>query len=44
MRLRGAADHVPVVGGESIALRMLNRERLLRPLDKLGMSADALDR
>jgi type IV pilus assembly protein PilB len=34
---------VPVVGGESIALRLLNRETLLRPLDTLGMSADSLD-
>jgi type II secretory ATPase GspE/PulE/Tfp pilus assembly ATPase PilB-like protein len=35
---------VPVIGGESMALRILNRQRLLRPLDGLGLSADSLQR
>ncbi len=32
---------VPVIGGESIALRLLNRQRLLRPLDRLGLSIES---
>ncbi len=35
---------VPVVGGETVSLRLLNRETLLRPLESLGMSDDALER
>lgn len=35
---------VPVVGGESIALRLLSGDRLLRPLDSLGLAGDSLDR
>jgi general secretion pathway protein E len=34
---------VPVVGGESIALRLLNRQRLLRSLDSLGLTAESLE-
>ncbi len=33
---------VPVVGGESLALRLLNRDRLLRPLDSLGLGSESL--
>ena len=33
---------VPVVGGESVAMRLLNRQRLLRPLDSLGLAPEAL--
>ena len=35
---------VPVVGGESIALRLLSGDRLLRPLDSLGLGGGSLDR
>ncbi len=35
---------VPVLGGESIALRLLNRQNLLRPLDGLGLNGDSLTR
>lgn len=35
---------VPVVGGESVALRLLERDRLLRPLDALGLTPDSLVR
>ena len=35
---------VPVVGGESLALRLLNRDRLLRPLDSLGLGSESLQR
>jgi general secretion pathway protein E len=34
---------VPVVGGPSLALRLLERRRLLRPLDSLGLSPPSLD-
>jgi type II secretory ATPase GspE/PulE/Tfp pilus assembly ATPase PilB-like protein/nucleotide-binding universal stress UspA family protein len=34
---------VPVVGGQSMALRLLERGRLLRPLDSLGLSPASLD-
>ena len=33
---------VPVVGGESAALRLLKRERLLRPLETLGLADQSL--
>ncbi len=33
---------VPVVGGDSAALRLLRRDRLLRPIESLGLSARAL--
>jgi type II secretory ATPase GspE/PulE/Tfp pilus assembly ATPase PilB-like protein/nucleotide-binding universal stress UspA family protein len=33
---------IPVMGGESVALRLLNRQHLLRPLDGLGLAAEAL--
>ena len=33
---------MPVLGGESVALRLLNRQRLLRPLDSLGLTAESL--
>jgi type II secretory ATPase GspE/PulE/Tfp pilus assembly ATPase PilB-like protein len=33
---------VPVIGGESIALRLLNFETLLRPLDLLGLTDESL--
>ena len=32
---------VPVIDGEAISLRVLGKERLLRPLDQLGLSAEA---
>jgi type II secretory ATPase GspE/PulE/Tfp pilus assembly ATPase PilB-like protein/nucleotide-binding universal stress UspA family protein len=35
---------VPVIGGESISLRVLNRQHLLRTLDSLGLSPDSLAR
>ena len=35
---------IPVMGGESIALRLLNGRRLLRPLNSLGLSAESLAR
>lgn len=35
---------VPVIGGESIALRLLNGQHLLRPLNSLGLSTESLDR
>ncbi len=35
---------VPVVGGDSMALRILDRQRVLRPLDGLGLSAEGLER
>ena len=35
---------VPVVGGDSLALRILDRQRVLRPLDGLGLSAEGLER
>jgi type II secretory ATPase GspE/PulE/Tfp pilus assembly ATPase PilB-like protein len=34
---------VPVLGGESIALRVLRRDLLLRPLDSLGLTAQSLE-
>ena len=36
------ATTVPVLGGESVALRLLNRQRLLRPLESLGLTAESL--
>ncbi|HEV3137550.1 MAG TPA: ATPase, T2SS/T4P/T4SS family [Pirellulales bacterium] len=33
---------VPVVGGEAVAMRLLNRQHLLRPLDSLGLAPEAL--
>jgi general secretion pathway protein E len=33
---------VPVMGGESVAMRLLNRQHLLRPLDSLGLAPEAL--
>jgi type II secretory ATPase GspE/PulE/Tfp pilus assembly ATPase PilB-like protein/nucleotide-binding universal stress UspA family protein len=33
---------VPVIGGEAIALRLLSRQRILRPLDSLGLVAEPL--
>lgn len=35
---------VPVRGGEALALRLHSRERLLRPLETIGLSADCLSR
>jgi type II secretory ATPase GspE/PulE/Tfp pilus assembly ATPase PilB-like protein len=35
---------VPVIGGESVALRLLNGQHLLRPLDSLGLSTESLAR
>jgi type II secretory ATPase GspE/PulE/Tfp pilus assembly ATPase PilB-like protein len=35
---------VPVLGGESVALRLLKREHLLRPLDSLGLTVAARGR
>jgi type IV pilus assembly protein PilB len=35
---------IPVMGGESIALRLLNGRHLLRPLNSLGLSAESLNR
>ncbi len=35
---------VPVIGGEAIALRLLNRENVLRPLASLGLSEECLAR
>jgi type II secretory ATPase GspE/PulE/Tfp pilus assembly ATPase PilB-like protein/nucleotide-binding universal stress UspA family protein len=33
---------VPVIGGEATALRLLSRQRILRPLDSLGLVAEPL--
>ncbi len=35
---------LPVLGGDAIALRLLNRDRLLRPLDSLGLTSESLTR
>ena len=35
---------VPVAGGDSVALRILERSRVLRPLDGLGLSPEGLER
>lgn len=35
---------VPVLGGEAVSLRVLNRRRLMRPMEELGMSCDCHDR
>jgi len=32
---------VPAVGGQSVALRLLNRDRLLRPLETLGLTEES---
>ncbi|HVX12781.1 MAG TPA: ATPase, T2SS/T4P/T4SS family [Pirellulales bacterium] len=34
---------MPVAGGEAISLRLLNRDRLVRPLDELGFLPASLD-
>lgn len=34
---------MPVAGGEAVSLRLLDRDRLVRPLAELGLSAPSLD-
>lgn len=34
---------LPVIGGEALSLRLLDRDRLLRPLGELGLSAESLE-
>jgi type II secretory ATPase GspE/PulE/Tfp pilus assembly ATPase PilB-like protein len=36
----GRITVVPVAGGEAVAIRLLHRERLIRPLDALGFTAE----
>jgi type IV pilus assembly protein PilB len=40
----GRVTVVPVAGGEAVAVRLLHRERLIRPLDALGFTANQRSR
>jgi type II secretory ATPase GspE/PulE/Tfp pilus assembly ATPase PilB-like protein len=40
----GRVTIVPVAGGEAVAVRLLHRERLVRPLDALGFALEQQDK
>jgi type II secretory ATPase GspE/PulE/Tfp pilus assembly ATPase PilB-like protein/nucleotide-binding universal stress UspA family protein len=39
----GRIATLPVVGGEALSLRLLDRDRLMRPLGELGLTDESLD-
>ncbi len=43
LKISQEAATTPVVNGEAVALKLLRREQIIRPLETLGLTADALE-